>query len=109
MLTSPTGIPLLPAWLPKYAAALVAIAAAVQPLLPPHPTIAGQVCLGVIGVGAALGIVSQGWRSPPMGAQALLGAMPDLPLPAPSPEPMVRSGPTVADPVCTDPNCIHPK
>lgn len=58
---SPTGAPVLPAWVPSVAAAVVAAAVAIQQVTPPH-TIAFQVAGIVIGIGAALGIVSQGTR-----------------------------------------------
>lgn len=59
---SPTGTPVLPSWVPKLAAAVVAIAVAVEPLLPAHPTVAATIIHYVIGLGAVLGITSQGVR-----------------------------------------------
>lgn len=58
---SPTGAPVLPSWIPSVASALVAIAVVVQQTAAPH-TIAFQLAGVVIGIGAALGIVSQGAR-----------------------------------------------
>lgn len=58
---SPTGKPVLPTWLPALASAIVAAAVLVQQTASPH-TIAFQVAGVVIGLGAALGVVSQGAR-----------------------------------------------
>lgn len=58
---SPTGAPVLPAWVPGVAAALVGLAATLQQVLPPH-TVGFQIAGIVVGIGAAFGIVSQGVR-----------------------------------------------
>lgn len=58
---SPTGIPVIPQWLPRAAAVIVGVAGALQQAFPPH-TVAFKLCTLVIGLGASLGIMSQGVR-----------------------------------------------
>lgn len=58
---SPTGAPVLGQVLVRAATALVGIAGILVASLPPY-TVAHKVCAVVVGLGAALGIASQGVR-----------------------------------------------
>jgi hypothetical protein len=58
---SPTGKPLFPAWVPKAAAFIVAVAVAGLQALPER-TIAHHVAEVIVQAGSVLGIISQGAR-----------------------------------------------
>ena len=62
---SPTGSAILPSWLPIVGTIIVGLAGIVVAAKEggaPIPTVLYSICVGVVGLGAALGISSQGVR-----------------------------------------------